>query len=326
VRLPNWVGDVIMATPALRALRAAFPAAEMTLVGPGSARGLLSGASWCQRYETSVASAGSVDAAVLLPHSFTTAWEAWRAGIPARAGFRGELRGGLLTHGVTAIRGNRRTEPYSKITYLRRLLEGLGIPLDDLRLELPLDADAERRVDDVLREVEIDPSRPFVVLNPGGAWGPTKLWPEEHFARAGDLASERLGAQVLLISGPGEEDAARRIASSTRVRASVLGPAAGTFPVVKSVVRRALAMISNDSGPRHIAACFDVPCVVLVGPFHPVISDNAHLRTAMLWEGVECSPCHLKTCPIDHRCMTRLTPENVVAVAERLIRSKAGRA
>ena len=150
------------------------------------------------------------------------------------------------------------------------------------------------------------------------AWGPAKRWPLENFARTGDLLAERWGAQILILSGPGEEEFARGVASAIKTRAVVLGPQLNGFPMVKSIVKRVAVMVSNDSGPRHIAACFDVPTVVFVGPFHPIISDNGHLRTAMLWEGVECSPCHRRTCPIDFRCMIRLTPERAVEAAERM--------
>jgi len=316
VRLPNWVGDVIVMTPALRALRRWFPEAEMTLAGPAGVRDLMRGAEWCQGFETEMPAA---DAAVILPHSFSSAWRAWRAGIAARGGFRGEMRGWLLTHAVPPIRGNRRTQPYSKIAYQRRLLEGLGIAMEDERLELPLDPEAEGRVEEVLREAGLEPGRPYLVMNPGAAWGPTKRWPLDNFAKAGELLGQKLGAGVLVISGPGEEEDARSIASKMGGRAAVLGPDKGDLVTIKSVIKRARLMVSNDSGPRHIAACFDVPCVVLVGPFHPIISNNGHRKTAMLWEGVECSPCHLRVCPIDHRCMTRLTPEKVVAAAGRVM-------
>jgi heptosyltransferase-2 len=316
VRLPNWVGDVIMTTPALRALRNHFSSAEMILVGKPSMRGLLGGADWCQGYESELPR--GADAAVIVPHSFRSAWKAWRAGIAARAGFRGEFRGWMLTHAVDPIRASRRSRPFSKLTYLRTLLGGLGISFENRRLELPLDAEAESRIEDILRDAGVDPARPYLVLNPGAAWGPSKRWPLEHFAQTGDALAKRLGAQVVVIAGPGEEEDARSVASKMARRAAVVGPGVGDFATIKSLIKRARAMVSNDSGPRHMAACFDVPCVTLVGPFHPTISDNEHPRTAMLWEGVDCSPCHLRVCPIDHRCLRRITPDKAVAAAARL--------
>lgn len=321
VRLPNWVGDVIMTTPALRALRRHFASAEMILVGRPSMRLLVQGADWCQGFGAEYPP--GADAAVIVPHSFRSAWGAWRANIAARAGFKGELRGWLLTHGVAPIRGSRRRKPFSKLTYLRTLLTGLGIPFGDPRLELPLDSAAESRVEDVLRQIGIEPTRPFLVLNPGAAWGPSKRWPLDYFARAGGTLAKRLDAQVVVIAGPGEEEDARAVVSKIESRAALLGPGLGDFAILKSAIRRARLIVSNDSGPRHIAACFDVPCVTLVGPFHPTISDNEHARTAMLWEGVECSPCHLRVCPIDHPCMNKLTPERVVEAAEAVIRGGA---
>jgi heptosyltransferase-2 len=321
VRLPNWIGDVIQVTPALRALRRAFPEAEMTMIGQGKVRDLIEAADWCQAFETDIPKKG-LDAIVILPHSFRTAWNAWRAGVPARAGFKGELRSWLLTHPVPAIIGNRRTRPFSRITYIRRLLEGLGVPFEDFSLELPLDAAAESGVEGLLRDAGLDPSRPLVALNPGSAWGPTKRWPEEYFARAGDTLAEKLGGQVYILAGPGEMEEARRIAEKMSGTAAILDHEKATFPMTKSLIKRSAVVISNDSGPRHIAACYDVPAIVMVGPFHPVISHNGHPRTIMMYEGVDCSPCHLRECPTDLRCMTRITPEKVVAAAEGLLEAK----
>lgn len=317
VVLPNWLGDVIQVTPALRALRRHFPEARMTLLGRPAAEGLVRGAAWCDDFRVEIP--GGQDAAVVLPMSFRAAWRVWRAGVPNRAGFDGEFRRWLLTFAVPRLRWDRRRRPYSRIVYLRRLLRGLGIELGDESLELPLDPGCEERVEGLMREKGLDPARPLVAVNPGAAFGPSKCWPAEHFARAADLAAEEFGAQVYILAGPGEEPEGERIRSAMRSRAVVFGPDEADLRMIKSLVKRSMLMISNDSGPRHIAACYDVPCVVLVGPFHPVLSHNGHARTAMLWEGVECSPCHLRSCPIDHRCMRRITPERVLEEASRLV-------
>jgi heptosyltransferase-2 len=314
-----------MVTPGLKALRAAFPKTEITLAGRPNARELVEGAAWCDRFATEI-ERGRYDAAVLIPHSFRVAWEAWRAGVPVRAGFKGEFRGWLLTHRVRPPRGDRRKQPWSKLTYLRLLLEGLGIRVEDMSLELPLDAASEGRAEAFLREVGLDPARPLVALNPGSAFGPSKRWPEEYFAQTGDALARRLGGSVYILAGPDEEEEARRIASKMTAGPVVLGADLADLRMIKSIVKRTAVMVSNDSGPRHIAACYDIPCVVLVGPFHPALSYNGHLRTAMMWEGVECSPCHLRVCPIDHRCMTRLTPERVVEEATRLVNARRGSA
>ncbi len=321
VRLPNWVGDVIMVTPSLRTLRQTFPEAKMVLWGKPVMEDLVRGAGWCDEYVSS-APKDPVDAIVVLPRYFRSAWEAWRAGIPIRAGFSGDYRGALLTHRVPAIRGHRSTYPYSLMTYQRRLFEGLGMPLRDLRLELPLDPGCEERVTDLLVKGGLNPEAPLVCLNPGAGFGPSKCWPEDSFAKAGDGLAEKLGGQVFLLAGPGEEEEGRRIREKMGATAAVFGPGDGNLAMMKSLVNRSTVLVSNDSGPRHIAACYDVPAVVMVGPFHPNISDNYHSRTTMMYEGVDCSPCHLRKCPIDHRCMTRLTPEKAVQEAMRLVEGK----
>ncbi len=321
VRLPNWMGDVIMVTPTLRALRHAFPEAKMVLWGKPGMKDLVEGASWCDDY-ISEPPGESLDAILLLRRYFRSAWEAWRAGIPLRAGFSGDFRGGLLTHAVPSIAGHRSRHPYSWMTYQRRLMEGLGIPILDLQMELPLDSGCESRVEALLSEKGLDPEKPLVCLNPGAGFGPSKRWPEEYFARAGDSLADKLGGEVFILAGPGEEAEGESIQQSMSSRAVLFGPEEGNLVMMKSLIRRASVMLSNDSGPRHIGACFDIPTVVMVGPFHPNISENYHKRTSMMYEGVDCSPCHLRNCPVDHRCMTRITPEKVVKEALRLVEEK----
>ena len=196
------------------------------------------------------------------------------------------------------------------------------MPLRDLQLELPLDPDSEATVEELLVKGGLDPKKPLVCLNPGAGFGSSKRWPEDNFARTGDALAEKLGGQVFILAGPGEEAEGQRIREKMNSTVEVFGPQDGNLAMMKSLIRRSTVMISNDSGPRHIAACFDVPVVVMVGPFHPNISDNYHSRTTMMYEGVDCSPCHLRKCPIDHRCMTRITPEKAIQASMKLVEEK----
>jgi heptosyltransferase-2 len=163
----------------------------------------------------------------------------------------------------------------------------------------------------------------MVVLAPGASFGPSKIWPPASFAQVGD-ALARAGAQVVLVGAPGERALAHSIAGAMR---SPVADLAGDLDLgaLKAVIRSARVFVGSDAGARHVAVAFGVPCIVLMGPTSLAKTNLTLERVRVLTADVGCRPCYLRECPIDHRCMTRIEPERVVAAALPALESGARR-
>jgi heptosyltransferase-2 len=157
------------------------------------------------------------------------------------------------------------------------------------------------------------------VVTPGAAFGSSTLWPAEHFAQACDRLADELDLRPVLAPGPGEEPIAQAIAAQMKRPPLALVEPVLPLDELVALIERAALLLSNDTGPRSIAVALRRPAVVLMGPTDPRHTDHWLERQRVLREPVECSPCHLKTCPIDHRCMVRIAPGRVLAAAKELL-------
>ncbi len=330
VRLPGWVGDAVMAVPALRALRTARPDAWIALEGSPHLRPLLEGLP-CFDAFVDDPGAGPVararclasrefDWAVLLPDSPRAALAPWLARIPRRAGYaRDPLRRALLTDAVPLPRERGRRVPVSMIERYLRITRALGCEDRGRDLELRVSPAAAERVDRTLAKRGVPPGAPLLVVTPGAGFGASKRWPPEHFAAACDGIARRLGLRPVLAPAPGEEPVAREVCSRTRERALCLDRPALALDELAALVARGRLLLTNDTGPRQIAVALRRPAVVLMGPTDPRHTAHHLEWQRVLREEVACSPCHLPRCPIDHRCMRRLAPERAVAAAGELL-------
>ena len=333
VRIPTWVGDAVMATPVLRALRAAHPEAEIVAEGRPVLHALLRGLPSFDRFladpraglpgliaRTRRLHREEFDWAVLLPDSQRAALAPAFARIPRRAGYaRDPLRRLLLTDSLPVPRrdGKRVAVPMTE-RYLR-ITRALGVPDQGKALELAVHDGARERAAQLLTRSGIAADEPIVLVTPGASFGGSKLWPTEHFAAACDGLQRRLGLRAVLSPGPGETSIAREIAAASRQGAVALVDPSPGLEELKALVERSALVLTNDTGPRHIAVALGRPAVVVMGPTDPAITHQHMERQRVLREEVECSPCQLKRCPIDHRCMTRLRPERAIAAAEELL-------
>jgi heptosyltransferase-2 len=333
VRAPNWVGDAVMATPALRALRAAQPQARIVVLGrPGIGvllRGLRSFDAFLPDPGRGLRAAGGLvralrrerfDWAVLLPDSVRAAWPARAAGIPLRAGYaRDPLRRLLLTHPLEPPSENGRRVPIPMVERYARIVRALGCPDLGTGLDLALDEDAALRLAKDLEARGVGAEEPLLAVTPGASFGASKLWPPDHFAAACDRLARLHGLRPVLAPGPGEEALAARIAQAATCAPVLLAAPPLDLAGLKALVARSALVLTNDTGPRQIAVALGRPAIVLMGPTDPRHTAVNLERQAVLREPVACSPCHHKSCPIDHRCMTRLDPERVVQAARALL-------
>jgi heptosyltransferase-2 len=330
VRLPSWVGDAVMATPALRALRAAHPDAWIGVEGRPALEGLLAGLPSFDAFlpdpsrplfaRVRALRAVHADWAVLLPDSPRAALAPFLAGIPRRAGYaRDPLRRLLLTDALEPPRAAGRRVPISMIERYLRVTSRLGCPEQGTQLELHVDPEAAERVaKDLARRGAREDARVLLVA-PGAAFGSSKLWPPAHFARACDALARSHRLLPVLVPAPGELAIARDVAARMGERPIVVAEPEATLAELKAWVARASLLLTNDTGPRQIAVALGRPVVVLMGPTDPRHTAHHLERQRVLREDVACSPCHHRSCPIDHRCMTRLTPERAQAAAAELL-------
>jgi heptosyltransferase-2 len=339
IRLPNWVGDVVMATPAVRAVRDRWPDAEVTALCMPSGEKILRGSPRIDRFEVydrrgrdrgPFGMHGVIrrlrghgyDLAIAMPNSFSSAWIHRRARIPRRLGTAYGKRGWLLTDRFRPdMEGNRRT-PRSMVEHYADLLTTIGVSRGDESLELFETEEGRKTAHDTLSFLGVEEGDRVVAINPGASFGVTKIWPVERMAEVADRLQEEHGLKPLLVGGPGEEMLLAELERKMRTPAISTEHEILDLDALKSAVRRCSLMITTDTGPRHFAVAFDVPVVVIMGPTDPRYTEtNLDRTTVIRVEDLECSPCHLKTCPLTHhRCMTWIEPDQVVSAAADLLR------
>jgi heptosyltransferase-2 len=333
--LPNWVGDVVMATPAIRALRESFPDAELIGFGRPYVRGVLDGSPWLDEFlpltsliQAVAARRWRFEVAVLFPNSFRSALFAWLAGCRRRVGYARDGRATLLTDRLRATRDSRgQFTPSPLLLDYNRLAECAGARIGSHRLELFTTLQDEAAADAIWEGNRFADRSAVVALNPGAAYGAAKLWPREYFAALARQVADEFHAGVLVLCGPAERDLARSIArAANHPFVASLADANVSLGLTKACVRRSALLVSTDSGPRHFAAAFDRPVVALFGPTHIAWTQTYHPSETQLQQQVPCGPCQLRTCPTDHRCMRDLTPQTVFRAAARFLASRAAHA
>jgi len=336
VFLPNWVGDVVMATPAVRALRSHYAGARMIAVCRPYVTGVLEGAPWFdaivpldRRGPWSRRWGGAawqlrreeIDLAVLLTNSFHTGLVAWLGGCKRRVGFRRYGRGPLLTDCLEPIRDEQgRLKPSPAIDDYNRLAQRAGCPWPGHRLELFTTPADEEAADRVWNKFGFTRTPGVTCLNPGAAFGAAKHWPAESFARlAQDLVAWR-GERVLVLCGPGERELAAEIARRAgRPEVVALAEEPLSLGLSKALIRRCALLVTTDSGPRHFGVAFERPVVTLFGPTHIAWTETYSPREVHLQKQVPCGPCQLRVCPLDHACMRQLSPDEVLRAALELL-------
>lgn len=335
---PNLVGDTVMATPAIRTLRKAHPAARLVGVIKPHVAPTLDGNPWFDalihldpkardpRHRTlgalALLRAERAELAVLMPNSIRSALIAFAAGITRRVGYARGGRGVLLTDRLAVAReadGQRKVVP--AVEYYLALVRHLGCRVESIRPELATTADDEAAADLAWTTLNLRSEKPVVCINTGGAFGPAKNWPEPYFAELARRLATTAGVRVLVVCGPSERSAARAIvAGAGHPEVVSLAEMNLSIGLTKACVRRSSLMITTDSGPRHFAAAFGTPVISLFGPTHIAWTRTQHPQAVHLFRPVPCGPCQKPVCPEGHhRCMTELTPDAVFRTALRML-------
>jgi heptosyltransferase-2 len=318
VRAPNWVGDAVLSLGAVRDVRRNFPAARLEVLARPWVAPLYAAVAEVDAVRESHGLTpdrrllrGAFDAAVLLPNSFASAAPPWAAGIPERWGYATDGRGPLLTRKARVppqVRGR------SQVYYYRAMLAGIGLTVSatpDVRLR-PLEAWSARAAS------LLGDEGPWIGLNPGAFFGSAKRWEAARYAAAGERLARDAGARIAILGGTLERPLGEAIAAALDAPARVLCGETSLGDLV-GVLARLRLLLTNDSGPMHLAAALGVPVVAVFGPTDWRETAPVGERNRLVREPVPCSPCLLRECPIDHRCMRRVGVERVVSEARALL-------
>ncbi len=328
VRMPNWVGDAVLALPALEALGRSRPEAELwvaarpwvqDIVRPaGIVRGVVpvpqNGGLKDLRAAAAVLKQHNFDAGLLLTNSFASALHLALARVPERWGYARDLRAFLLTRRIPLPAA----EGFHQIDYYRHLLSCLGIDPGPREVRLEVTDEGRRAAIRRLEEAGWRTTQPLVIFNPGASYGPAKRWPESRFAELGRLFETRTDAALALVGAPGEEPQAAAIARGmSRPPLDFTGRT--TLRELMGIASQARLFVTNDTGPMHLANALGVAVVAVFGPTDPVATGPLRAPAIVLKKDVPCWPCFYRSCPFDHRCMLGISTEEVFEAARRYL-------
>lgn len=246
---------------------------------------------------------------IILPHSFRSALVFFLSGVRERVGYPRNKRGFMLNHHV---RQTVRPEP--TVEHYLRMVETIGCKRLYETPLLSVTEDEEQKFD----ENHLDIGGDYVAFIIGAQYGPSKRWPEAHFSILADMIADAFGMMVYLLPGLGEEAVAERILSGVRNRERVQSR---TLDIqdLKACLSRATAVVSNDTGPRHIAVALSVPTAVILGPMDETYTRYTNGFTTTIGHDLPCRPCNQKKCDRDHECLKGIMPEELLEVLERII-------
>src|SRR3990170_3148266 len=354
VVLPNWIGDAVMSLPALYSLREKFPFATITIIGlphiselfyespyadeisvykkdspftKGGLRGIWRTAGviatgfslWPEKF----------DLALLLPNSFRSALLVRLAGIPLRCGYNRDGRGFLLTMPIRLTPQIKKVHQVEYYLHLARSILTFNPPISPfnkggnrgiggMRALLFLSKDEIRQAKETLGKYQITPEDLLIGINPGATYGSSKRWYPERFSQVAGALVQKYHAKIILFGGPGERGIAEEI---IRASAPSLLNMAGqtTIRGLMALLSQCRLLITNDSGPMHIAAALGVPVAAIFGSTDPTITAPAGSRHVVIKKDVLCSPCFRRKCPTNLECMDLIRVEDVLGGVEKIL-------
>ncbi|HKV36304.1 MAG TPA: lipopolysaccharide heptosyltransferase II [Pyrinomonadaceae bacterium] len=336
VRGTNWVGDSVMTVPALRALRRVLPEAEITLVVRPSAKGIFEDVDFIDQlliYDRRNALSiipmvrewrkRQFDLAVLFQNAFEAALIPFLASVPIRLGYATESRQALLTHPLALPDWRSTRHEVFYYLYLITALEQMLFGKSEICESVP---DTSLQVSDarkseatnLLRAYGVREGEPVVALVPGSINSRAKRWPAESYAALADrlIDSQR---QVLLIGSPDEADVTRDVTSRMQQQPVVL-TGKTSLDQITAILSLVDLVVTNDTGPAHIAAALGRPTLVIFGPTNPLTTRPFAPEAEILRHPPDCAPCMLRDCPIDHRCMTAIEVNEVFEHSQALLK------
>jgi len=333
IRSTNWVGDAILTTAALRAIRKNFPDAEISLLAkpwvapifynnphidhlvPYDTAGRHHG--WLGKVRLSKAlRRGKFDLAILFQNAFEAAILAYLAGIPSRLGYKTDGRHLLLTHGIHL---KPQLKQVHEIEYYLGILKGAGLKSDGQDLTLLVSEQEQREIEAFLARYQIGREETLVGISPGATYGSAKCWFPEYYAALCDRLQKSLEASIVILGGPDDESVGAQV-SQYMESPSVNLCGKTSLRQAVAIIERCQLLVTNDSGLMHATAALDIPLVAIFGSTNPVTTGPSSPRSRVVRVPIPCSPCLRPKCPEDRRCMQEVTVDMVYSVAEALLR------
>jgi len=324
VRMPNWLGDLVMGTPILKDLHLYYPEAKITAMCQGKTGDLLlhdpsideifsftRPSGWLHRENSrnilNPLRHGDYDLGILLTNSFSSAWWFWRGHVQNRIGFSGRMRDALLTK---AVPFPAEFEEMHLVTSYKHLLTPLQIPISDTVPQLYVSDEERSDAKELLRRCKIPESATIIGINPGAAYGTAKCWLPDRFHRTAKRLCEDSNVYILFFGDP---------AGSQTVDNICLGLPEQVINLAgKTSIRELMALIelcdvflTNDSGPMHVATALGTRLVALFGSTND-IKTGPYSGGVVIHKRTSCSPCYKRVCPIDFRCMQQISVDEVV--------------
>lgn len=324
---PNWVGDVVMATPTFTHLRNYYKNARLVAVCRKNVIPVIADGPWFDEYIsgqdktlkgfialTKKLRALKPDLAVVLPNSQRAAILARFSGAKIVAGYQRNSRGLLLTQGPEPLTKNGKIVLEPMQIYYLRLCQNLGIPVDfEMKNSLYYSAELKQKADAIFAKHGVKPEDKVVGLIPGASFGSSKRWSPVSFSRLATLLEQKFGCRIIMFAAPSEIDIAEAVMQHTDAEiVNMLEEKAG-LDLMKPLIARCDVLITNDTGPRHYGVALNVPqVVVILGSTTRNISNDLGQTTVVCLD-LPCAPCQQKICPLEHhRCMAEITPEMVL--------------
>ncbi|MCI0336458.1 MAG: lipopolysaccharide heptosyltransferase II [Acidobacteria bacterium] len=342
VRGTNWIGDAVMATPALQRIRSSFRESHITLLAAPRITGLFEGSPFFdeiieyRRREGGVRAfieavktirARRFDLAVLFQNAFEAALLAWLGGSRLRIGFDEQARGFLLTHKLH--RGPEHRNRHQVHDYLdivaecERVCFGHDFHSENKKPLPSLTASRSQQnaARALFQSLSLDSSsHPLIALNAGATNSRAKCWPEDRFAALAERLIKELNARIILIGAASERDYAERVMEQVKTRCAINLAGRTSMAELIGLLDACDLLVSNDTGPAHIAAALGRPTLTIFGPTNEFETAPTGSRAELIRaEGIKCARCMLRDCPIDHRCMTRISADEVFERARALL-------
>jgi len=333
IRSTNWIGDAVMTTPAVRAIRKNFPDAEISILTKSWVAPIFSNSPYVDNlliYDEAEKHKGMVgkmrlakdlkqygfDAAILLQNAFEAALITFFAGIPCRIGYNTDVRGFLLTHSVPCT---PQIKKMHQTGYYLGILQGIGLETDGLGLDLVVDKKYQKRATEILEEHGISRADRLVGINPSATFGPAKQWFPERYAGLSDKIYEVFGANIVLFGGPGDIELGVRI---SQMMQHPLVDLCGKTKLEEAIalINMCSLFITNDSGLMHVAAALDIPLIAIFGSTNPITTGPRSKRSKIVRVSIKCSPCLKPKCPEGHlRCMDQIDIDMVFEAVKELL-------
>ncbi len=324
IRSANWVGDVVMSLPAIRAVRTGLPEAEISILAKPWVAGVYENSTDLDHiiiYESPGRHQGfsgkwrlareikerGFDAAVLLQNAFEAAWISYLAGIPVRAGFNTDARTLLLSHAVPLNAGVKR---FHQVDYYLELVRSLGFPTPESVPALKPSSGATEDAERILQSLDLPENAPLLGFSPGASYGSAKEWFPERYGDLARRAVEDLGSEVLIFGSRSDQAAAARICTESGGRAHDLAGKT-TLPQAVALIARCRTFVTNDSGLMHVAAALGVPLVAIFGSTDPERTGPVSRKSRIVRHPMDCAPCLKPKCPGERGCMGLISVDEV---------------